>query len=126
MAKKRPTTKADKVTKVAQETKVDTASLERLNIEALDKLDELTPDEEVDELLGDSPSEEVEPEALDKLDELTPDEEVEPETLESSPIVEGIVSEESLELDEPKSSDNSERVRVLAGYHPITEEPIYI
>lgn len=110
MAKKRPTTtKAEKVTKVAQETKVDPASLERLNIEALDKLDELTPDEEVDELLGDSPSEEVEP-----------------ETSESSPIIEDIVSEESLELDEPKSSDNSERVRVLAGYHPITEEPIYI
>lgn len=102
MAKKRPTTKTDKVAKVSAETKVSPESLERLNLEALDALDALTPDE--DELLGGTSNPDVPMEGVTSVG----------------------TSKEDVESTLPESGNLMERVPTFIGFHPITEEPIYL
>lgn len=95
MARKK---KEDVVAKVAKETGVQAEDLNRLPVEALDKLDAIVPDED---LLG-SPSE------LPTV------------------VSEQTATEESNSDSEPSSLPNAaEAVKVLKGYHPITGAEVW-
>lgn len=116
--------KKEKVEKVSKETKVEAADLDRLPVEALDKLDAIVPDADIDifseedsqELPTDNGSNES---AGDEVHGPTDMDTAGGELSEGSEhdgdnVDAGI--EESIEPKEKK----------LVGRHPITKEPVYL
>lgn len=115
-------TKKQLISKIVKEQGVDPKSLERLNLTALQKMDEAIKDED---LLGSS-TESSEPvgqsvSSEDGVSIVTPSE---------SPSEESPVSTETAkELPAESSSDSGSGSgiveKVLLGYHPVSEAPIY-
>ena len=117
-------TKKELIAKIVKEQGVDPKSLERLNLVALQKMDAAVPDKDED-LLGSS-SESSEPvgesvSSEDGVSIVTPSE----SSTEESPVS----TETSQELPAESSSDSGSGSgvveKVLLGYHPVSEAPIY-
>ena len=144
MAKKKFSSKAEQVKHVSKETNVSEKELERLNQDALQKLDDITPDED-EELLGGSESQEEvstsEVEGKDDSDigepetsgtdespvELPVAEVIEEEAQTPSTSEQPQIEEEVVESNVSKGdNDSAVKPKVFVGYHPITGKEVLI